>query len=357
MSVLEICLICLTILFFIVAIVFIVLYCTKNVNSLQSKNVNENNNNKSFIVDKNEINVVWFQPIFIPIDYYYEFAINVLEGFKNYAIMIKESQERSKHGNVRIDIYFKGYVFKDEIWNNYLSKWLEVQKLLENCCINFVTIERLTHNYGQAYVYQTLFESLKNQDKYKYVITNGSDLYIPKDSISIIHQCVYAFESLYEKTGLIAFNMVPDSVHLNDQNSERKIIKIVVDANELSYQTNRVILAKAEGGIAGSTTMISWKAMKEVNGYKVTGVYCPDDAFLITSMNKHNYDMYVAENLYVVHKLVHTRANEEFVQWKTDSLNFALKQTKDVLSEEELLPWALKSEKIFEKMNQNLISS
>jgi hypothetical protein len=355
MTLLEILLLSFLLIFVTLFIVFIILYLTNNNEIIINNKIG--NIQSEVYYSEEPINAIWFQPIFIPTNLYTEFAKDVLYGFEAYDNMINTSEDRLQLGKIYINVYFKGFALNDIIWNNYLKTWNEVKSKLSNKCILFPQHEpeRVLHNYGQAYVYQTLFNIFKNDTKYKYIITNMSDLYITKDSPPIIHQGIYSFESLGKSVGLIAFNQTPDSVHLNDQNSERTIVKISPKHSGLGYQIFRVLLAKTTNGVAGSTTIFSRESLNAVNGYTVSGVYCPDDGFMVEQMNNKNYEMYIAESLYVTHKMAHTAENKEFLQWKKDSLAFAVQKGHTVLSEEELLPWALKSEKIFEKMNQNLI--
>jgi hypothetical protein len=279
--------------------------------------------------------VRWIQPIFIPSKAYLKLHEAVLKGLSSY-------QKRYKTlPNVDLSIHAAGWALNDELWNEYMSMWTLYMEP------DVPIPVRIAHNYGQAYIYNMFYQQWID-DSVDFIVTTGCDLYLEESVPPTLHQIVSSFD-VNERCGLISYNMCPDNVH--GPNTPTNVVRVDIKNTLVSEPLSRstlILSYMSQGGVAGSCSVIRWKALKEVNGYKVRGVYSPEDGNMNSDLMSHDWQMYIADTCYVVHRLDHTLSCPLFTAWKKRSLKFGQEQTENILDEERLLPWALESEAIFQ---------
>ena len=151
---------------------------------------------------------------------------------------------------------------------------------------------------------------------------------------------------IISRVGIVALNMAPNNVHAPPIDREQFIIQIAHEDPEDGRNVRVVTMTKAQNGVAGSLSIFPSNIFTQVGGYKVRGVYCSDDGMIRSDIRSISHDVYIADNMYCVHKFVSSVENPAFMAWKHESMAFSHEQTEN-LSEEQLLPWALRSEQIF----------
>lgn len=300
-----------------------------------------------------QYDVVWLQPIFLPAQEYLKDHLKVIESLRDYALY-----QDATHPNVTINcqltirVHFMGWALNNELWQQYLDRWHELQQELKDSrCIRWEQPEplRMDHNYGQAYIYAKLMENMK--DPYDFVIVNASDIYLHQFKEPTLHLGVMTADCL--GSGMCAYNELDFNVHDYSIDTPHLYVRHKVRGSETGRDIQSVTVCSVTGGVAGSLAIISREAMEKTGGYKVRGVFSPEDAWIMDSMNEMGFTSYLLESLYINHPYDPVQVNDGFKQWKTRSLENAKKlmeSKRDHMTEAELIPWAIESETIFQRM-------
>ena len=226
------------------------------------------------------------QTIFCPTRKMLNFQLSSLKTFSEYL---------NGYSRNDIDIIFAGYV-DEEYYAELVSA---LKKYFYKKC-KFI---RFKKNYGKAYIVNdVLREYLTNNNTTEYVFTFDSDICFYTDQEDIIQRLINIYTD-DRKVGLIACNFTGDNAHW-----------ISKFENKISINGETIVYPTAPVGIAGGCIFVSTKAWKEVGGYKVMGVYAPDDAMLMQDMARAGYFIGVAQNITVHHPGTHD--DPHYQKWK-----------------------------------------
>lgn len=191
------------------------------------------------------------------------------------------------------DIIFAGFI-EEEYYKEFVDG---IKQYFWKKC-NFIRFEK---NYGKAYIVNNILAAyLKDNDITKHIFTFDSDICFYPDFDTITRLLKLQTAS---NAGLVACNFTGDNAHWIDKFEHAKLIN-----NELvKYPASPV-------GIAGGCIFMPVEAWKKTGGYRVMGVYAPDDAMLIQDMTRNGYFICVAEDIMVHHPGTHD--DPHYQNWK-----------------------------------------
>ena len=256
-----------------------------------------------------DVDVIWLQHIFLPHSDYLENHRRVLKSLAQY------------HDNLCIVVRFMGWALTDDLWN----KWREMYDKYR--LPYWEEPIRMYTNFGQAYAFRYMSEKPL---ECRFVATAGSDVAL--DSFGLAE----ALAALEKVQGhVLGLSLRPDSFHVMDWFEADPEIGLA----RVPYK----------GGMAGGITFFQEDAYRKVDGYTVRGVYGPDDGDILLNAFLSGYSAYISLYVYGHHTVGDTKADPAWMDWKRRSMSFALSHNKPILTEAELLPWALESHAIFRK--------
>lgn len=90
--------------------------------------------------------------------------------------------------------------------------------------------------------------------------------------------------------GIISFNQEEHNCHL-----------LQIMDHKIFHKNHEIIWSSSNGGIAGGCVLIQTEIFKEINGYRVMGVYAGDDAFLFKDIKSKGYLCGLIKNISVIH--------------------------------------------------------
>lgn len=235
--------------------------------------------------------IVIIQPTFCPTEQMFQFNKKSIESFKHFLDMQKD---------LDLEILFGGFA-DDE----FMPKIIQVYK--DNFC-GICKFFNFRGNYGKAYVVNSIAKAYL--DKYpdtKYLFTFDSDMVF-----NCVDQNLNMFQRLIQLSnqkinnnpiGILAPNMTGDNAHWVKRFENR----ISVGDEILSWPTSGI-------GIGGGCLFIKTELWKKINGYKVMGVYAPDDAVLMRDSLQAGYSNAVVETLTIHHP--GTQDDKIYQGWK-----------------------------------------
>lgn len=232
--------------------------------------------------------VLVVQTIFCPTKKMLEYQLRSLKSFSEYL------DNHPFDG----DIVFGGYVDGE-----YFDELVGCLKQYFNKKCTFYRYEK---NFGKAYVVNNII-SKYNLENYKFIFTFDSDICFYSEGPNVIDELInshYELE-LYnnKKCGLIACNFTGDNAHWIDRFENYIKLKI----GEYSWPTRPI-------GIAGGCIFISSDAWKDIGGYRVMGVYAPDDAALMQDIFSTGRFICVRKDILVHHPGTHD--DPHYQKWK-----------------------------------------
>lgn len=190
---------------------------------------------------------------------------------------------------MRADICFAGFVDRDY----YDELVANINKLFgRKSCI----LLRFNKNYGKAYVVnEAIKRVLQQTNNYQYLLTFDSDICFETNQPNLLQRLIDTSEKaskvLDKPFGLIACNFTGDNLHWSDKFENRK----QAGDEFIIWPTDPA------GGIAGGCIFVSIDTWLKVGGYRVVGVYAPDDGYLMLDVYEAGYFICVLETLFVHH--------------------------------------------------------
>jgi len=248
------------------------------------------------------------QTLFVPTRKMLEYQLKSLQSLYDY--MQREE--------LPADIYFTGFIedeYKDELI-------MFIKKHFYKKC-QVILFEK---NYGKAhYVNEAVKIALEQNPNYQFLFTYDSDICFLEDETQIIGRLIDLFGILKygynnENPGLIACNFTGDNAHWIDKFTNTAILG---SHDELFAKKEIIKWPSTPVGIAGGCLMISMEAWKKVGGYRVMGVYAPDDAMLMQDMARNGYFICVAETIKVHHPGTHD--DPHYQNWKQKTSAYLMK--------------------------------
>ena len=144
-------------------------------------------------------------------------------------------------------------------------------------------------NLGKAYNINLLTKDIPI-NKYDLLLTFDSDI-IFIDSVKYIEKINILLKIInYRKLGLISFNFLENNVHIFEKLNKNLKIK----SHHFFWNKNR-------NSIGGGCWLVNFKYWKLIKGYKIMGVYCGEDGYLLNCMNKRNLFCAVDISINVIH--------------------------------------------------------
>lgn len=197
-------------------------------------------------------------------------------------------------------------------WCSKKKYWEEIDELVE--------AKRFNKNYGKAHIINDLSLSyLELNPDCEYFLSCDSDIILPEDSKDIFNRMATAAVELESKGHKFAyFSLEQLEMCCHQHQNFDKSLKL---GNEEIVWNSRL------EGIAGGALFIGVEFWKEVNGYRVMGVYSGDDGYLL-------YDSKVLGRLASVIKTVPVihpgGAEPEYTEWKYSQLAKCTGHEKDI---------------------------
>ena len=224
---------------------------------------------------------VFVQTVFCPTRKMLDFQLKSLRSLHSYL----ESHP------FEMDIIFAGYI-DNEYYDELIT---EIKSLFYKRC----QFQRYEKNYGKAHVVNTTLRSyLGDHPETKYIFTLDSDICFHEHESNIfsrlINLSVKVSDVQKRPFGLIACNFTGDNAHWIQKFEN----KAAVCDEVITWPTSPV-------GIAGGCIFINTDAWQKIGGYRVMGVYAPDDAALMQDMHRNGYGISVAETITVHHPGTH----------------------------------------------------
>lgn len=227
---------------------------------------------------------------------------------------IQLNSMRALHGYMRqyplqADIYFAGFV-DNEYYDELVANIKELFHAEKSVFIRF------NRNYGKAYVVnEAVKKALQRNNNYKYLLTYDSDICLENNQPDLLPRLIELSEkasrSFNKPFGLIACNFTGHNVHMLHKFENRKQL----DDEVISWPT---LPGYPGGGIAGGCLFISIDTWLKVGGYRVVGVYAPDDGYLMIDVHESGYFICIAETLFVHHPKSHN--DPDYQQWKIKAI-------------------------------------
>ena len=230
--------------------------------------------------------IVIVQTIFCPTKKMLNFQLSSLKSFSEYL---------DCNPQMDAEIIFAGFV-EDEYYSELIAA---IKKYFYKKC----SFTRFEKNYGKAYVVNTVLKGyLENNNTTKYIFTFDSDICFYTDQGNIIQRLQNIFQ-VNKAIGLIACNFTGDNAHWISKFEDRA-----------SFNGEEVVSPVAPVGIAGGCIMVLAEAWKKIGGYRIMGVYAPDDAMLMQDLFRFEYFIGVAKNILVHHPGTHD--DPHYQNWK-----------------------------------------
>ena len=259
------------------------------------------------------------QPIFCPDEVLLKKNINSIKS----QINIKDT---------RCDFYYAGWC-KNESYCNKLDTVIN-----EHNPIKYIKQDK---NYGKAYNVNELLKDIP-QDKYDMLITFDSDI-IFKDNNFI--STIDRIQQNIVNIGLLAPNMEEAPCHSCDNFSKMKINNDIITFNDRDGSVGR----ERNCGISGGCLCIDFKIWKQINGYKVMGVYAGEDAQLLNDIASKQRCACIIEDLYIIHP---KDENSAYNKWKGETCQRLWKEGRCNVTHAKLLSENEKANS-FWKMSDN----
>jgi GT2 family glycosyltransferase len=185
---------------------------------------------------------------------------------------------------------------------------------------------RFDRNYGKAYVVNATVErALQRNPDYRYLLTFDSDICFESGQPNLLPRLIKAADAAAQwfgrPFGLIACNFSGNNAHWIEKFEQRQALGEEV----IAWPT------EAGGGIAGGCIFLSIETWRKVGGYRITGVYGPDDGFLMLDVRAAGYFTCVLESLRVHHP--ETEDDPEYADWKERTTRHFARRWHDCKSE------------------------
>jgi hypothetical protein len=183
-----------------------------------------------------------------------------------------------------------------------------------------VTFLPFANNAGKARVVNDALKWLESRGRrYRDILTFDSDIQFvaqEPDLLGRLKALGAGIEAVWNRPfGLIACNFTGDNAHQVSRFDRRARI----GHETIAWPSNP---GHPGGGIAGGCLFLSMEAWQATGGYRATGVYGPDDGYLLIDMATAGYAYCVAETLHVHHP--HQTAIPEYNEWKRTAMREAL---------------------------------
>lgn len=282
--------------------------------------------------------VMWCQPFFLPHESYLQGNMDVIQNLLEYG---------SKH-HTKVIVNACGYAYNNEFFQQYEQAWNEAKKKAEEEKLNvtFGVIERLDHNYGQAACWNRILERHVVDQDFDTVILTGCDGTIPTFHKDILAEAAVVLEE-HPDIGLVSYNL--RGYHLSNASWQRETFVM----QPSPYDELRLLYSGMGGGVAGSISMLSKKAMQVLNYHVISSsVYCPDDAYTHEQLRNANLYVVILANRFIGHGEQACKSDEAFQKWKHESLTYGAHHMTEDASHETLLDFAVRSEVIFDSWNK-----
>lgn len=239
---------------------------------------------------------------------------------------------------VKLDIWFAGYAYKDAFWNELKS--------LINSGIPQAKVYRFDKNYGKARVVNKLVESyLKSNPPAQFMLTTDSDMKFIPSQPDLFERLVLATQVMQTVTkkpfGMVSLNQAEENCHWLDKFDQR----FEYDIEQLGLK-EKISWPSNASGIAGGALFLNLKAWGKIGGYKTfDGAYAGDDAFILISMAQNGFCYGVTENISMIHPV--TVGDEEYIKWKQEQLKTSFTQS----TKEGNLQYQAKDKEFWDKVN------
>jgi len=224
-----------------------------------------------------------------------------------------------------LQILFGGYCSTEE-YTGIVSKWIHAIMTVANKPAFF----DFDKNYGKAFVVNYLYDNYADKDA-DWILTYDSDIIIPLWEPNIFSRCIglaWNLEHKYLKSQLLNSKVPENKVTfglaaLNQANGQDLGCCHLFGENEvynsLQVGAEKVVWKDDGSSIAGGALFISAKAWREVNGYRIMGIYAGDDAFLQHDMWQKGYTCTMAQTVNINHPNK-TAPNWTYETWKRNEI-------------------------------------
>lgn len=195
-------------------------------------------------------------------------------------------------------------------WSPNEDYWKDIKGLIgENFKHIPHKIIKFDRNYGKAMIVNQLASQI--EPKNKFMLTADSDILFTKDTPNMFARLVEAANvmTVHKKreVGMIGLNQLGHNCHLPCCYENQHTFKSAGGNNE------KVVWPHGGGGIAGGCLMFNLTAWRKINGYRVMGTYCGDDAYALIDLLHAGYSIQLAESVGIIHP---PEADEEYAKWK-----------------------------------------
>jgi hypothetical protein len=237
--------------------------------------------------------IVYIQTLFCPTQEMFEANKKSIESFGEYF-----------QSNPYDDIEF---IFAGYVEERYVHAILEPIRKYFKGRSKFLRVDK---NYGKAYVINKVsMDYINNHPENKYIFTLDHDIVFinNEQNKDMFNRLIKASDQLSKiqarPFGLIAVNLDQSDKDHPNAHWLHKFDKRFNWGNEIiSWPSNAV-------GVAGGCLFINTSMWKDVNGYRVMGVYAPDDAALMQDSAKKGYTIGVLETIHTFHPDTHNDKN------------------------------------------------
>lgn len=270
--------------------------------------------------------ILWAQHIFIPAREMISTNLQVIQSIIDYF-------DWFPHEKVCVDVVVGGWILNETLTTEFLQKYEEmIQPHHLSVQLRFLPIQLMPCNAGLAYTLNKVIKTHWDDKRYEFVVTNQSDIrFLPSSVPYTLTKMVWLFDQ-QPKAGMITFNIDIDPLakrfHLVDEKWSKIVYKFLDQQHVHEIQ---LLSPPGGGGIAGSCTMYTMEAFKDVGGYKVTGIYSPEDAWMLQSMYEANYRIFLVKTLFMEHFFtefqLQTNLQEQYQAWKQTHLGESITRT------------------------------
>lgn len=229
------------------------------------------------------MDTIYIQPIFAPDKLRFDRNWESLTSFFNYC----------EKYNYDIKFAIGGWCL-DEYWDKFVT-------LINTSHLkNKITLLRFEKNYGKATTVNKLYEKVKEKKvDFKYILTADSDIVFTTETKNMVERLekVAAKSVEYRKVpfGMCGLQQLGQGCHFTSIHENKYSFKNMFGEDEnVVYPTNA-------SGIAGGCLFVGREYWEKIGGYKVYGIYGPDDAYLLVGCAQLGYSWQVSDNIGIIH--------------------------------------------------------
>lgn len=227
---------------------------------------------------------IYIQPLFAPDERRLTLNLDSLSSFNQYII---------KYGYENIPVAFGGWVSNDEYWN-------KLSTFIKSNFKNIVALTRFEKNYGKSTVVNTLYSKVKQKNiQFNYLLTADSDIQFTNDVPKMIERLedIANKSPLYTKKpfGLCGLQQLVNGCHY------KSIYENQYTFTNIIGNIEKVVYPNIPSGIAGGCLFIGREYWEKFGGYKVYGIYGPDDATLLLGCGQLGYSWQVSDTIGIIH--------------------------------------------------------